>query len=105
MSYRLAISLTNETEHHVFSEWTEDVADWLLHDDGTPNFGAIYREAQAEYGRCQSSVYVDVTDGPPRRVGWFFLSRQRYTDTDQPYLRGAWVTVYSEDFVSVGGAS
>ena len=40
----------------------------MLKDDGTPDFGAIYREAQAEYGRCQSSVYVDVADGPPKRV-------------------------------------
>lgn len=29
----------------------------------------------------------------PRHVGWFFISRQRYEDTGETYLRGAWVTV------------
>lgn len=96
MSYKLSFSLTNEDEGYRFSEWDEDVPDWLLTDDETPDFGAIYRECQSEYGRCQSSVYVDVNGGPPKRIGWYFVSRQRYEDTGQHYLRGAWVTIYEE---------
>lgn len=90
--YRVRTSLTNETEGHVFSEFTEPLEDWGLGDDGTPNFGLIYRVMRSAYGRCVSSVYVD-TDGPPRRVGWFFISRQEYEDTRESYLRGAWCTV------------
>ena len=86
------VSLTNETKGHRFSDWSEPVEDHLLHDDGTPDMGAIYRLAQDEYGVCRSSVYVDTPTGP-RKVGWYFESRQRYEDTDEPYLRGAWVTV------------
>lgn len=96
MTYALSITLTNETEGHQFSDWTEDLdkSYWhLLTDAGEPDFGAIFRAAQEEYGRCQSSVYVDQDNAPPRRVGWFFVSRQQYEDTREPYLRGAWVTV------------
>ena len=90
--YAVRISLTNETAGHIFAEEEEQLDDFLLTDDGRPDWGRIYRRAQDEYGRCQSSVYVDASGGP-KRVGWFFVSRQRYTDTGEPYLRGAWVTV------------
>lgn len=89
-------SLTNETAGHRFSDFSEPVEDWLLKDDGTPDMGAIYRMAQEEYGVCRSSVYVDRQDGPPTRVGWYFESRQKYEDTGEPYLRGAWITVAEE---------
>ena len=105
VTYCLKVTLTNETEEHTFSDWTEELPDWLLRDDDSPDFGAIFRESQGEYGRCQSSVYID-TDSGVRRVGWFFVSRQEY---DRPirscqnpycdkhwtrtYLRGAWVSV------------
>lgn len=91
--YRIMVSLVNETEGRRFSDWDEPVEDWLLNDDGTPDTGHIYRVMQEEYGRCQSSIYVDKEGQAPKRVGWFFLSRQRYEDTDEPYLRGAWVTI------------
>lgn len=92
--YAAKVTLTNETEGHIFSDFTDD--DIPLTEDGEPDFGALFRAARDEYGRCRSSVYVDPpTGGPPRRIGWFFESRQRYTDTDERYLRGAWVTVVS----------
>ncbi len=111
MSYALDITLTNETDGHRFSEFVEDLDEFyapVLKDDGTPDFGVIFREMQSEYGRCQSSIYVDTPDGV-KRVGWFFVSRQQYTDTREPYLRGAWVTVVDRiitpevrNFVEVG---
>jgi hypothetical protein len=98
----IMVSLTNETAGHIFSEWSEPVEDWLTRDDGSPDLGAIYRLSQQEYGVCRSSVYVDpAAGGPPRKVGWYFESRQRYEDTNEPYLRGAWVTVRYQ----VGGES
>lgn len=82
--FQLQVTLTNENEGYRFSEWEE-----LVDDIDTP--GELYRLAQREYGRCQSKVYVDTEDGP-LHIGWFFESRQRYQDTDDEYLRGAWIT-------------
>jgi hypothetical protein len=105
MSYFLNITLTNEDEGHTFYSEREPIEDWLLDDDDEPDFGAIFRLLQREYGRCDSSVYVDTASGPPKRIGWFFLSRQRYdlresygypTSRKNSYLRGAWVTVARE---------
>lgn len=91
--YQLNVSVTNEDKGYLFGQWTEDLdEDLYLNDDGTPNTGEIYRQCQREYGRCTSSVYNDTAKGVVR-VGWFFVSRQRYEDTGEPYLRGAWVTI------------
>lgn len=77
------VVLTNEDTETRFSEWTEEY-------DGSA--GELFREARGEYGRCVSSVYVDQKNGPPKRVGWFFVSRQEYEDWGHDtYLRGAWV--------------
>jgi len=81
------VVLTNETAGHSFSEFDDD----YFGDEATT--GDLYRAAQAEYGRCQSKVYVDTKNGDVKHVGWFFVSKQRYEDTGKPYLRGAWVTV------------
>jgi len=97
-TYRIAVTLTNETAGHCFSDFAEDIPDHLMTDDGRPDFGAIYRAVQLDYGRCTGSIYVDNPDNAlrPIRVGWHFASRQRYEDTGQPYLRGAWVSVVRE---------
>jgi len=92
-SYALDVTLTNETDGVRFSEWREEIQPFDLGSDGRPDFGEIYRSARDEWGRCQSSIYVDRVDGPPMRVGWFFVSRQQYERGEGTYLRGAWVTV------------
>lgn len=92
-TFSVHITLTNEDAGYYFSDWREDIEDWQLDDNGQPPFGVLFRAYRAEFGRCQSSVYVDVDGGPPRRVGWYFVSRQRYEDSDESYLRGAWVVV------------
>lgn len=89
----LSFSLTNEDRGVRFSEWEEPLDDHFVDDEGKLEAGALYRALQREYGRCQSSVYIDRANGETERVGWFFVSRQRYEDTGEPYLRGAWVTV------------
>jgi hypothetical protein len=81
------VTLTNETEGHIFSEFIERI------EDNDLSTGDIYRLCASEYGRCQSKVYRDVPGGPPKAIGWFFVSRQEYTDTRETYLRGAWVTI------------
>jgi len=98
MAWVLRVTLTNEDEDkgYRFSEWDEPLADtWFesLDEAGLPIMGRIYKECQREYGRCTGSVYVDQETGGPRKVGWFFLKRERYEDMNELYLRGAWVTV------------
>lgn len=90
----LHVTLTNEDKGYSFSSWSEDLADTWMGEDAT--MGEIYRAVQQEYGRCTSKVYVDTSSGP-KTVGWYFVSRQQYEDTHEPYLRGAWVTVNKED--------
>lgn len=87
----IQVSLVNEDKGYIFSEWIDklDECSWLGDDS---SMGDIYRAYQSEYGRCQSKVYRDTTDGP-RQVGWYFVSRQRYEDDTDTYLCGAWVTV------------
>lgn len=78
----LHITLTNEDKGYRFSDFSEDV------DDEYTN-GDLFRMLRREYGRCVSKVYV----GDDDQAGWYFESRQRYEDTGQPYIRGAWCIV------------
>ena len=86
MARELHITLTNEDKGYQFSEYTEPV-------DPDTTFGELYRMLQREYGRCQSSVYIDTNTGT-KRTGWLFVSRQRYEDTNETYLRGCWATIF-----------
>jgi hypothetical protein len=83
--YQVHVTLTNEDEGYIFGEYTEDAAEWFK------TSGDLYRVFQREYGRCRSKIYVNTPAGT-KAVGWYFESRQRYEDTNEPYLRGAWVT-------------
>lgn len=78
--------------------------DWPYCDD----IGEVFREAQAEHGRCISKVYRDVplaqdiepyteTGSPmfasyPEHIGWCFQKRKRYSDCNDSYLHEAWIT-------------
>lgn len=75
-------TLTNEDRNIQFSSWVDQVPA-----DRRPTF----RELQAEWGRCNSRVYADTVTGV-EEIGYYFVKRQRYEDTGEPYLRGAWVT-------------
>lgn len=86
----IQITLTNETQGYQFSSWVERLADTYMGEDAT--MGEIYRAALGEYGRPTSKVFVD-TDAGPKVVGWFFVKRARYEDTNEQYLQGAWITV------------
>lgn len=56
--------------------------------------GEAYREFARMYGRCTGKVYVDGNDGKPIHVGWVFLKRKKYEDTDDTYLLETWVTLH-----------
>ena len=92
--YVLRIALTNETEGYMFSEFDDDCVP--LKGDGTPDLGTIYRAMQSEYGRCRGGMFRDRkvgNDWKVIRTGWVFESRQKYEDSGEPYLRGAWVEI------------
>jgi hypothetical protein len=92
--YGIHVTLINETKGYVFLEWSERIDVYDLTENGTPDMGHIYRSFQREFGRCQSSTYIDTDEGP-KRIGWYFVSRQKYEDgTNDTYLQGAWVSVY-----------
>lgn len=104
-AYQVDVSLVNATKRYAFSDFSEPIDDdaWnyrtgeALLVDGAPDMGAIYRYARAEYGRCTGRVYVDSEGGPPKAIGWCFVSRDAYDDHRGPgeptYLREAWITV------------
>lgn len=84
--YQLHICHIDEDREMIFSEYVE-------RDPWPETVGDLYRALQSEYGRCTSKVYIDGSDGRPVHVGWYFISRERYQDTGEPYLRGTWATV------------
>ena len=54
--------------------------------------GDLFRHLRADYGAARS-MYRDVDDGQPIKVGWVFHRRECYTDTDELYSRSVWVEV------------
>lgn len=85
MATLMHVTLVNETEGHIFSEWREEL-------DERPTF----LELQREWGRCVSKMYRDRKDAPPIEVGYVFHSRLPYEDNRgdakrETYLREAWV--------------
>lgn len=77
---------TNETEGYGCGESG-------LYEPFTDNVGKLFKFLQKEYGRCQSSVYVD-KDGKAVKVGWYFQKRRKYEDCNEYFLQGTWVTLY-----------
>lgn len=55
--------------------------------------GYLFRIMRSEYGRCTGRVLV-TTQGGDRQVGWVFVKRQKYDDSDDTFLMETWVTVH-----------
>jgi hypothetical protein len=87
----IEVTLTNEDKGYQFGHYVEPLADTYMGEDATP--GELYRAMRSEYGRCTGKVYVDRSEGGPKTIGWYFVKRDRYEDTGESYLRGAWVIV------------
>ncbi len=82
---RIQVTLTNEDEGYVFSEYSED-------DTWAETNGELYKSLRSEYGRCISRMYRDREDAVPVTVGWVFEKRNTY-DEGGTYLQHAWVEV------------
>jgi hypothetical protein len=78
-------TLINKTRgHRHYDEVTETQCETI---------GELYRDLQAEYGRCTSKMYLDFKDGSTWHIGWCFEKRVKYTDVDETYLQEAWISV------------
>jgi hypothetical protein len=62
----------------------------------TDNVGQLFRSLQKEFGRCSSKIYVDLPDAP-KPVGWVFVKRVKYDDTEEYYLQETWVQIEEGD--------
>lgn len=71
-----------------------------VYETGFDSPGDLFRSCRREWGRCAGSVYIDLTDGTTRRIGWVFEKRVNYEDSGRygrppkTYLRRVWVTVH-----------
>lgn len=66
------------------------------HEPYTDHTGALFRDLQREYGRCTGHVYIDTKSRGTLAIGWVFVSRQKYGDSNDTYLREVWVTLFDE---------
>ena len=57
--------------------------------------GALYKALQREYGRCTGKVRIDTKDQEGMPIGWVFVQRAKYTDSQDTFLRETWVTLHS----------
>lgn len=83
----------NKTRDYIFGESDITESDYTV-----PELGKMFQLLQAEYGRCDSKVYVDSKEGSIA-CGWMFTKRMRYDDArpgdkDGTYIREVWVHLY-----------
>lgn len=64
------------------TEWYESFTD---------NEGVLFRDLQIEFGRCTGKVYIDLPRQESRPIGWVFLKKVKYDDTEEYYLQETWI--------------
>jgi len=88
------VTLINTDERVRFSDYVDPYV------GGEMSVGDIYRAMRTEFGRCTGKMYRDIKndDGTWRvaHVGWVFLARDKYSDTNETYLREAWVELLND---------
>lgn len=90
MGLKVRITYVNKTKgHHIGYE--------PYHEPYTEDRGELYRSLVREYGRCVSKMYHDTPDGKTQEIGWVFESRDKYTDSDDTYIRETWVEVRTDE--------
>lgn len=68
------------------------------------DFGRLFREMRAAYGRCESKVCYDRKAEPPSgtkswksvHIGWVFRKREQYTDCNKNFLKETRITLYED---------
>ncbi len=59
--------------------------------------GKLFRSLQREYGRCESRMYVDTSEGKAKPIGWVFVKRVPYDDSPETFLREVWVSLHERE--------
>jgi hypothetical protein len=77
-------------------QWVNRTENHLLGDSGwyesfTDKEAVLFRSLQKEYGRCTGKVYVDLPSEEARPIGWVFIKRDKYDDTDEYFLKETWI--------------
>ena len=80
-------------ERHVDATEGSWMGDSDVYETNFTDRGDMYRAMVKEYGRCIGKVYLDTDDGS-KEIGWMFVKRDHYEDTDEPFLHQTWVTVH-----------
>jgi hypothetical protein len=81
----------------------QDLADTYMGEDAT--IGEIFRACQKEHGACTGKVYIDTREDSdpegtyPRTIaiGWVFVKREKYEDSNETFLHETWISLLDED--------
>lgn len=72
------------------------IGDSPVYETGMKTPAEIYRSAQKEFGRCTSRVYIEGPSGNSLHIGWVFVKRTKYQDSNETYLQETWVTIHDD---------
>ena len=61
----------------------------------TDNVGEFYRKCIQEYGRCTGKIYVG--EDNPKAIGWTFVKRRQYDDSNETFLQETWITLHEKE--------
>lgn len=86
---------------YVQEEWFEirgnkalGIGDSSVYETGMDSPADVYRYSMKQYGRCTGRLYIDGPSGNPIHIGWRFLKRTKYQDSNETYLQETWVTLH-----------
>lgn len=71
-----------------------------VHETRFDRRGSLFLSLQKEYGHCVSKVYVDRPNGKAKAIGWVFVKRLQYEDTDrygrpaEYYMQEVWIEIH-----------
>jgi len=68
-----------------------------LYEPYTNNIKQLFKSLQSEHGRCIGKVYIDLSNGGARSIGWVFEKRLKYSDSNKTYLQQVWVTLHDDE--------
>lgn len=83
-------TLRNVTEGYIFGDSEPQEA-------FTDDAGDLYRHCLKEFGRCTGHMYNDGVvdkDGVHAPIGWVFVKRVEYDDSDKTFLQEAWISLH-----------
>jgi hypothetical protein len=68
--------------------------DTQIYETDCETTGELFHRLKREYGNARMMYSENRETGKSVRVGWVFHSTARYDDTDEPYKREVWVSVF-----------